>query len=307
MNAASITTSTFRLRAAGSTADVPATVTVNAAGTLATLTPSSPLAAGTVYTATVAAAVTDTSGTALGADSLWSFTTAVAPTATAHAPAPRATGVPVNTTVTATFSKAMNAASITTSTFRLRAAGSTAFFPMMLPPPRSALLPSPTPFRSLAAGTVYTARIAATVADPAGITLVAPLIWSFTTAVAPTVTAQAPAPGATGVPFNTTVTATFSKAMNAASITTATFHLRAAGSAADVPATVTVNAAGTLATLTPSSPLAAGTVYTVTVTGSVTDVAGTVLGTNVAWSFATRIWIWVRFTPIGGATTSALT
>src|SRR5437899_4204719 len=115
MDAASTTPSTFRLRAAGSTADVPATVTVNAAGTLATLTPSSPLAAGTVYTATVAAAVTDTSGTALGADSLWSFTTDVAPTVTAQAPAPGATGVPLNTTVTATFSKAMNAASITTS------------------------------------------------------------------------------------------------------------------------------------------------------------------------------------------------
>src|SRR3989442_270784 len=307
MKAASITTSTFRLRAAGSTADVPATVTVNAAGTLATLTPSSPLAAGTVYTATVAAAVTDTSGTALGADSLWSFTTDVAPTVTAQAPAPGATGVPLNTTVTATFSKAMNAASITTSTFRLRAAGSTVDVPATVTVNAAGTFATLPPSSPLAAGTVYTARIAAAVADPAGITLGAPLIWSFTTAVAPTVTAQAPAPGATGVPFNTTVTATFSKAMNAASITTATFHLRAAGSTADVPATVTVNAPGTLATLTPSSRLAAGTVYTVTVTGSVTDVAGTVLGTNVAWSFATRIWIWVRFTPIGGATTSALT
>src|SRR3989441_996046 len=84
MNAASITTSTFRLLAAGSRPDVPATVTVNAAATLASLTPSSPLAAGTVYTATVAAAVTDTSGTALGADSLWSFTTDVAPTRSAQ-------------------------------------------------------------------------------------------------------------------------------------------------------------------------------------------------------------------------------
>src|SRR5437870_8351965 len=84
MNAASITTATSRLRAAGSTADVPATVTVNAAGTLATLTPSSPLGAGTVYTATVTAAVTDAIGTPLGADSLWSFTTDVAPTVTAQ-------------------------------------------------------------------------------------------------------------------------------------------------------------------------------------------------------------------------------
>src|SRR3989475_532383 len=289
MNAASITTSTFRLRAAGSTADVPATVTVNTAGTLATLTPSSPLAAGTVYTATVAAAVTDTSGTALGADSLWSFTTDVAPTVTAQAPAPGATGVPRNTTVTATFSKAMNAASITTSIFRLRAAGSTADVPPTVTVNAAGTLATLTPSSPLAAGTVYTARIAATVADPAGITLVAPLIWSFTTAVAPTVTAQAPAPGATGVPLNTTVTVAFSKAMNAASITTATFRLRAAGSAADVPATVTVNAAGTLATLTPSSPLAAGTVYTVTSTGSVTRAAGTVLRTNAAWTFTTDV------------------
>src|SRR2546422_919800 len=193
MNAASITTSTFRLRAAGSTADVPATVTVNAAGTLATLAPSSPLAAGTVYTATVAAAVTDTSGTALGADSLWSFTTDVAPTVTAQAPAPGATGAPLNPTVTATVSKAMNAASITTSTFRLRAAGSTADVPatfslMTRRPPTSPPLPSPPPSRS-----VYTATVAAAVADPSGTTLGAPPLWSFTTAVAPTVTAQAPA------------------------------------------------------------------------------------------------------------------
>src|SRR2546425_1155174 len=113
MNAASITSATFRLRAAGSTADVPAMVTVNAAGTVATLTPSSPLGAGTVYTATVAGSVTDAIGTPLGADSLWSFTADVPPTTTVHTPAPSATCVPLNTTVTASFSKAMNAASIT--------------------------------------------------------------------------------------------------------------------------------------------------------------------------------------------------
>src|SRR3989475_393572 len=188
MNAASITTSTFRLRAAGSTADVPATVTVNTAGTLATLTPGSPLAAGTVYTATVAAAVTDTSGTALGADSLWSFTTDVAPTVTAQAAAPGATQAPPNTTVTATFSKAMNAASITTATFRLRAA----CFSTIRPPPRSTLFPYTTLFRSpgspLAAGTVYTATVAAAVTDTSGTALGADSLWSFTTDVAPTVT-----------------------------------------------------------------------------------------------------------------------
>src|SRR2546421_68438 len=129
MNAATITTATFRLRAAGSTADAPATVTVNAAGTLATLKTGRPLGRGTVYTSAVAASVTETIGTPLGADSLWSFTTNAPPTVTVQAPAPGATGVPLNTTVTASFSKAMNAATITTATFRLRAAGSTADVP----------------------------------------------------------------------------------------------------------------------------------------------------------------------------------
>src|SRR5207245_1510827 len=289
MNAASITTSTFRLRAAGSTADVPATVTVNAAGTLATLTPSSPLAAGTVYAATVAAAVTDTSGTALGADSLWSFTTDVAPTVTAQAPAPGATGVPLDTTVTATFSKAMNAASITTSTFRLRAAGSTADVPatvtVTVAGSLATLTPSSPPFPTPRSSDL----VAAAVTDTSGTALGADSLWSFTTDVAPTVTAQAPAPGATGVSLNTTVTATFSKAMNAASITTSTFRLRAAGSTADVPATVTVNAAGTLATLTPSSPLAARTAYTATVAAAVTDTSGTALGADSLWSFTTDV------------------
>src|SRR3989441_896987 len=255
MNAASITSSTCSMRPAGKTRDGRAAVSANAPGTLATLTPSSPLAAGTVYTATVAAAVTDASGTALGADSLWSFTTAVAPTVTAQAPGTAACRETVNTTVAATSLKKMNAASITTSTFRLRAAGSTADVPATVTVNAAGTLATLTPSSPLAAGTVYTARIAATVADPAGITLVAPLIWSFTTAVAPTVTAQAPASVFNDTATTEIYTLSLHDALPISSITTTTFRLRAAGSTADVPATVTVNAAGTLATLTPSSPL----------------------------------------------------
>jgi len=75
--------------------------------------------------------------------------------------------------------------------------------------------------------------------------------------------------------------------MNAATITTATFSLRAAGAAANVPATVTLDATGTIATLTPTTPLAAGTVFTATVAGTVTNAASTALGANVVWSFTT--------------------
>src|SRR2546422_544267 len=181
MNAASITTATFRLRAAGSTADVPAMVAVNAAGSVATLTPSSPLVQGTVYTATVTAAVTDAIGTPLGADSLWSFTTDVAPTVTAQAPTPNATGLAISTTVTVTFSKAMNAASITTATFRLRAACILACSPAPLALHASPTLPSPAPSSPLVQGTVYTATVTAAVTDAIGTPLGADSLWSFTT------------------------------------------------------------------------------------------------------------------------------
>src|SRR3989442_548185 len=226
---------------------------------------------------------------------------------TVQAQAPGATGVRFNATVAASSGKAMNAATITTATFRLRAAGSTADVPATVTVNAAGTLATLTPSSPLGAGTVYTATVTAAVTDAIGTPLGADSLWSFTTNVPPTVTVQAPAPGATGVPLNTTVTASFSKPMNAATITSVIIRLRASGSTADPPATVTVNAAGTLATLTPSSPLAAGKLYTATLAGSVTDVAGTALGTNVAWSFTTRVWIWVRFTPMGGAATSALT
>src|SRR2546425_390772 len=289
MNAASITTATFRLRAAGSTADVPAMVTVNAAGTVATLTPSSPLRSEERR----AGKSVDLGGrriiTKQSADSLWSFTTDVAPTVTVQAPAPGATGVPLNTTVTATFSKAMNAASITTATFRLRAAGSTAdapamvtvnaagtvatltpssplvhFFLMIPRPPRSTLFPYTTLFRSDS-------------------------LWSFTTNVPPTVTVQAPAPGATGVPLNTTVTASFSKAMNAASITKIGRASRRERVKISVVAVSLKKKAGTLATLTPSSPVGADTVYGASVAGVVTDAIGAPLGAVSLWSFTTDV------------------
>src|SRR2546425_672045 len=179
MNAATITTATFRLRAAGSTADVPATVTVNAAGTLATLTPSSPLGAGTVYTATVAGSVTDAIGTPLGADSLWSFTAHVTTTVTAHHSPPSATVLSLNTTVTASFSKAMNAASITTFFFNDTATAEIYTLPLHDALPISGTLATLTPSSPLGAGTVYTATVAGSVTDAIGTPLGADSLWSF--------------------------------------------------------------------------------------------------------------------------------
>src|SRR5580765_5952795 len=69
--------------------------------------------------------------------------------------------------------------------------------------------------------------------------------------VAPTVSATNPLNGTTGVAV---ITATFSEAMNASTITTATFVVSGPG-AVPVAGTVSYNPSTYMATFTPSSPL----------------------------------------------------
>jgi len=102
----------------------------------------------------------------------------------------------------------------------------------------------------------------------------------------PTVSSVSPANGATSVAIAATITATFSEAMNAATINASTFELH---NAANTVA-ATVSYTGNTATLTPSSPLANGTTYSATVHGGasgVKDLAGNALSGDFPWSFTT--------------------
>jgi len=112
---------------------------------------------------------------------------------------------------------------------------------------------------------------------------------SGTDTTPPTVTAQSPAVGATGVAATATVSATFNEALDAATVNTSTFELRNAANAL-VAATVSYNATNRTATLTPGTALTAGATYTATVKGGATDprvkdVAGNALAANITWSF----------------------
>ncbi|MBH8555796.1 DUF4082 domain-containing protein [Nostocaceae cyanobacterium CENA357] len=105
----------------------------------------------------------------------------------------------------------------------------------------------------------------------------------------PTVSSTTPSTGATGVSNGTSVTATFSEAMDSATINGSTFELRGANNDL-VSATVAYNAANRTVTLTPSSSLAVVTTYTATVksgTSGVKDQAGNALAANYSWSFTT--------------------
>jgi hypothetical protein len=100
----------------------------------------------------------------------------------------------------------------------------------------------------------------------------------------PTVTATSPTDGATGVAVGSNATATFSEAMDAATVNATTFTLKD-DAGATVPAAVTYDAAATKATLDPAADLAAGKTYTATVSGA-KDVAGNTVQAKT-WSFAT--------------------
>ena len=98
----------------------------------------------------------------------------------------------------------------------------------------------------------------------------------------PSVTSTTPADAATDVQATSAITASFSEAMTAATLTTATFTLSGGVSGA-----VTYDAANNRATFTPSAPLAAQTAYTATITTGAKDLAGNGLAAAHTWTFTT--------------------
>lgn len=105
---------------------------------------------------------------------------------------------------------------------------------------------------------------------------------------APTIASVNPVDAATGIASNTTVTAVFSEAMTAATITASSVTLKQ-GTAA-VSSAVTYDGPSKSLTLTPSAALAATTLYTVTIAGGATgvkDASGNALAVAKTWSFTT--------------------
>jgi len=106
--------------------------------------------------------------------------------------------------------------------------------------------------------------------------------YSFTTVAditPPTITSASPTDGATGVPVTTTISATFSEAMNTASV--------------EAAFSITSGVAGTFSwventmTFTSGENLAYSTTYTVTIAATATDLAGNPLVAPYTWAFTT--------------------
>ena len=318
MNASTATTSTFQLKDAGNNI-ITATVAASS-GTQLTLTPSSALTSGTIYTATItggASGVKDIAGNALASNYSWSFTTVVIdvtpPTVSSVTPVNGASNVSAGTAVSAIFSEALNAATVNTSTFELRNPSSvlvTATVSYNAATNTATLTPS----AALSYSTVYTAKIiggAAGVKDAAGNALASDYTWSFTIVTPdltpPTITTVTPANGATSVGIGTVLTAVFSEAMTASTITNTTFELRNASNTL-IAGTVSFNAGTNTATLTPSAALAYSTVYTAKIisgASGVKDAAGNALASDYPWSFTTAAAPPVTYSIFASTTTPA--
>jgi hypothetical protein len=291
MNPSTINSSTFLVTAPGGAA-VAGTVTYS--GSTATFTPTALLSPSTLYTATITTGAQTPTGNTLASNYVWMFTTGTIPSVTSTDPSNGALNVPINQMVTATFSEAMNSTTIMAAgTFTLAVTAGGAAVPGTVTYVAATNTAMFGPTANLLPSTQYTATITtAAQSAAAGNGLAANYVWSFTTGLtvdttAPTVISTIPASGAIAVPTNQTISATFSKVMDSATITaTGTFTLALAGvGGAAVPGTI--GYAGSTATFTPSSALTPSTEFTATITTAAQDLSGNALAANYVWSFTT--------------------
>jgi hypothetical protein len=206
------------------------------------------------------------------------------PAVSSTSPANGAAGVAANASVTATFSEAVDPATVTTATFKLQGGAAVVAGTVSLSGNTATFRPS----ASLAPGTTYSATVTTGVKDLAGNAMAANRTWTFTTGAAadttpPAVSSTSPANNQSGVAVSAKVTATFSEAVDPATVTPASFTLKSGGSAV----AGTVSLSGATATFTPSAPLASGTAYMATLTTVIKDAAGNALAANYSWTFTT--------------------
>lgn len=253
----------------------------------ASFTPKNGLTEETTYTATISALITDLAGNPLEADYSWHFTTVnIPPTITSVSPGDGANNAPLNTVVSVTFSEGMDASTITTNSFTLvdasnKPVGGVVDYRTVTH--RASFTPTST----LKEGGSYTAKILKVVSDLAGNKLEADYSWQFSIAnIAPTVDSTKPIADSSNVPLNTTVSVTFSEAVNESTITSDSFTLMDAGNHI-VAGDINYDSTSKTATFTPTESLLGNTDYTVTITTDVKDLAGNALAAEFSWQFTT--------------------
>ena len=231
-------------------------------------------------------------------------------------------GISTTSKITATFSEPVLSSSITTSTFTVKASGSSTNIPGVVGLSRG-IEANFTPLSALHPSTTYVAALTTRVKDLEGNSLNVLKTWSFTTdphngntvgdtnrtsaigsenpisnesagfttaaldTTRPTVTSTSPASGATGVAVSSRITATFSEPVQSWSSLTIFTVKNSAGTS--FPGTLALSTDRKTVTFSHSSLFAPSTSYTVTISTGVKDIAGNTMTSAKTWSFTTAV------------------
>lgn len=239
-----------------------------------------------------------------------------------------ATNIAINAPVTASFTQAMDPATINSATapltFTLKITGGASVPGSVVMSAGNTVATFTPTAASLAANTSYTATVSTAAKNAAGTAMANPVVWTFTTSPAgapgsaatnPSVGSSNPGSGGTNVATSTNtggtvsgkvLTATFTVAMNPATIVSplptsaaSTFSLKQTVSGANEPGIVTMDASNTIATFTPTAAaLAVNTQYTATVTIAATNAGGTAMATPITWDFTTGAALLTAHAPV---------
>ncbi|MFW5698332.1 MAG: Ig-like domain-containing protein, partial [Planctomycetota bacterium] len=210
------------------------------------------------------------------------------PQVTATTPDDGATGVPNDSIVSATFGEAMNPATISATSFTLYPEGMVFPVAASVSYDHSANKALLAPNAPLSDATGYRAQLGDSIAAEDGTRLGDDFAWNFETpidSVPPVVVATTPIEGATGVAPDIVVTATFSEAMDPATIVASTVTLHEMPANDPVAGTVDYAATSNTVAFTPDAPLRHGFTYVARIGSSVQDAAGVSMPTSVTWNF----------------------
>lgn len=225
------------------------------------------------------------SGDAGGSDAGNDDAGITAPVVLSTIPVDSAISVAQTTFISATFSKAMDTATLTDATFLVKQDSTVIDGTVMLESVDTVVF---MPDTALDGNLVYTATITTGAADTEGAALAAEHSWMFTTAAdanPPRVTSTSPVNLSVNVRVSQKPTATFSKAMNPSTINAQTFTLRQG--VTPVAGVVTLDGASNTAKFSPNAPLLASKTYVATITTGAKDTGGVALAANFSWRFMT--------------------
>ena len=198
-------------------------------------------------------------------------------------PADGTTDVPIDTTVIANFSEAVDPASVTDTTFTVKNTTATITGTIVVNDAAVTF----TPDTPLAWGTVYTATLFTGITDMAGNALETNYQWSFTTPVndPPGVTGTSPLDNATDVDINDLIKADFSEPMDASTLTPDSFFI--SDGTANIDGNISYSDSTIIFTPAAGAIQYNGTTYTATITTAATDTTGRGLQSDYTWSFTT--------------------